>query len=622
MKSSLVGRGRGRTVGGLVACVALIACVTVAVTAFAGAAASAQGPGSAAPLPACSTLDALGIPRQLNMRASAAMIACGRAAPGEAKPTSPSHGKALTPGVNVDVITGGETYPHVTQSEDQIFTHGSTVAVAYNDSRDAASGQYSGISVSTDGGATFTRLLPSPFATGHGNNYGDPVLVYNAKLGKWFAGDLAGGCGGQGIGLWSSTDAMTWSTGVCAHSGGSDDRESMAVDNNPASPYYGRMYISWNDFDIGSGALYVMHSDDGTTWSPVQVQSTFIRDVQTQVAENGTVLVATMDEGGGGSNPRQNFVYRSTDGGATFGAAISMGAAFAAPGDSTSGYFAVVDPIWRYMGWGDLATGANNVVVYSYTVHGTGAFGSGDGGDIYVVRSTDNGLTWSAPLRVDGDAGSGEQWMPSTAGGGTSFLVAWYDRRNTTDGTNYERWGVTSTDGGQTWSSPQTISDVLITQPQQPDPSVQADYAGDYMRDYFDGTTFYDAWTDGRNVITVPQQDVELTTLSGLATGTITVTKHLISNPIDPAKFNLRIDGTTHAANVGNGGTTGAVTVSTGDHTVSETAGVNANLGNYTARIACSDGSAAYSTSLPVHVDPGQNITCTITNTRKLFRTG
>ena len=106
----------------------------------------------------------------------------------------------------------------------------------------------------------------------------------------------------------------------------------------------------------------------------------------------------------------------------------------------------------------------------------------------------------------------------------------------------------------------------------------------------------------------------------GTSNPTITVTKHLISNSNDPAKFNLRIDGTTYAANVGDGGTTGAVTVTPGTHTVSETAGLNANMNNYQARIACSDGSAAYATSLQVTVSQGEQLTCTITNTRKLFK--
>ena len=48
--------------------------------------------------------------------------------------------------------------------------------------------------------------------------------------------------------------------GVCAHNGGSDDRESGYVDNNPSSPFYGRMYLSWNNFAIGGGALQVTSS--------------------------------------------------------------------------------------------------------------------------------------------------------------------------------------------------------------------------------------------------------------------------------------------------------------------------------------------------------------------------
>ena len=66
---------------------------------------------------------------------------------------------------------------------------------------------------------------------------------------------------------------------------------------------------------------------------------------------------------------------------------------------------------WRHMGWGDIGVGPNNVVHYAYATHGTGS----DKGDIYYVRSTDNGATWSAPLRLDGDGGTRGQWQPSLA---------------------------------------------------------------------------------------------------------------------------------------------------------------------------------------------------------------
>jgi hypothetical protein len=76
--------------------------------------------------------------------------------------------------------------------------------------------------------------------------------------------------------------------------------------------------------------------------------------------------------------------------------------------------------------------------------------------------------------------------------------ASWYDRRNTTDGTNYQRFGRISTDNGATWDSDQPISTVLIPQPTQPDPAVQACYAGDYNYTTADANTGFDTWTDGR----------------------------------------------------------------------------------------------------------------------------
>ncbi len=90
---------------------------------------------------------------------------------------------------------------------------GQTVVVNYNANYDNGA-SYTGTSYSTDGGATFTEIQPAPFATAHGTNSGDPIVVFNSKLGKFFAGDLVTGCGGQGVGLWTSTrwqDLDRWS---------------------------------------------------------------------------------------------------------------------------------------------------------------------------------------------------------------------------------------------------------------------------------------------------------------------------------------------------------------------------------------------------------------------------
>ena len=237
----------------------------------------------------------MGIDRQENLRAGAIMIACGEAEGGSPSPygafsqllnslTAPlAYG-----GADVDLVTGTDTITHVTQSETYTLANPDNpnqIVVTYNDSR-TASANYSGASFSSDGGTTFTRLNPSPFASGHGTNFGDPVTLYNKPTSTFFGIFLATGCGGQGIGAWKSTDGgATWAVGACVHNGlWRGDRESGWADNNPASPFYGRMYVSWNDFAVGGGALQATFStDNGATWTPainVSNTSTFIRDVQ------------------------------------------------------------------------------------------------------------------------------------------------------------------------------------------------------------------------------------------------------------------------------------------------------------------------------------------------------
>jgi hypothetical protein len=102
-------------------------------------------------------------------------------------------------------------------------------------------------------------------------------------------------------------------------------------------------------------------------------------------------------------------------------------------------------------------------------------------------------------------------------------------------------------------------------------------------------------------------------------TGTIKVTKKLVP-ATDGGKFNLLIDGQVKAPNVGDSGTTGTQTVTTGAHSVGESVGTGTDLANYDASLSCVDTAHPNDpadTDGTVQVDKGDAWECVITNTRK-----
>ncbi len=103
--------------------------------------------------------------------------------------------------------------------------------------------------------------------------------------------------------------------------------------------------------------------------------------------------------------------------------------------------------------------------------------------------------------------------------------------------------------------------------------------------------------------------------------GTITVTKKLVPAD-DSGRFDLLVDGTVKKAGAGDGGTTGAVSVPAGSHSISETASAGGTLADYTTAIDCVGTNEAgpltsSTTSLQdIPVEAGDDWRCTITNTR------
>src|SRR5947208_7018820 len=176
----------------------------------------------------CSTIHEKGIDKQENFRAGAIMIACGEALGGSPPGTSTLGPlgqfiqKLLAPlaygAADVNVITGTETYPNVTQSG--TFTainpdNPNEIVVAYNDTRgrNAIPINISGASVSTDAGNTFTRLTTGSGQSPFSGTLGDPVILYNRPSGTWFTVWLDTLSGGQGLGGYKSTtpsDPNSW----------------------------------------------------------------------------------------------------------------------------------------------------------------------------------------------------------------------------------------------------------------------------------------------------------------------------------------------------------------------------------------------------------------------------
>ena len=430
-----------------------------------------------------------------------------------AGPVAPFRPDDLGLDVLVNDPTGEQpTASQYTQSETSLARNddSSVICSTYNDAYDGlvAGLGFTGYSSSTDKGATWVDhggIDPVSNAA-----RGDPATVYSRRDDTFYEASLHT----NGLGLWDLGSGCDDSTFVgMIHTGGGDDKELMAVDNNPSSPYYGRLYVAWTDFNVGGGQIHVTYSDDGTTWStPVAASDSFV-DVQgawpvvDPVAND--LYVAWVRWNPYSAGPIDIEIVRSTDGGDTFSFVANPITGQVNPYDnaatSSCGRPALNGNI-RYLPSPQIVVDRNRNlhVVYSYDPDGNG---TGDVVNVYYRRSTDQGATWGPEIQLNDDVTLTDQWFPALAVNDNGVVgTFWYDRRDD-PANNYQfyYYKAVSYDNGLTFQPNERVSDVpsnVIL-----DSALATCYHGDYDTSIADVTRFYVQWSDDRPAGPVNQED-------------------------------------------------------------------------------------------------------------------
>jgi len=313
---------------------------------------------------------------------------------------------------------------------------------AWNDhfTLDPAQNTVIGYGWSTDGGVSWQSsrvdfaTLPSTQSTG------DPALALGPG-GIVYLGLLAYGDSADGVLVARSLDGgASWQEPVRVDDDG--DKEFVAVD-----PVSGALYVVWNQ---DSGEIRFSSSDDeGLSFAPYTALSgpgSTGNAPYPAVGPDGEVYVVW-------SNLLDTlWVEASPDGGASWSGETAIPAV--APRTPLAGGFR--NPMVPSIAV-DRSSGPHEGRVY--VVWPDQRFGDPD---VLLTRSDDDGATWAAPLRVNGDAigNDADQFFPWVAVDGNGAVhVTFLDRRDDPDGLMLAMYLATSTDGGQSFGPDIRVSD-------------------------------------------------------------------------------------------------------------------------------------------------------------------
>ena len=323
---------------------------------------------------------------------------------------------------------------------------------------------------------------------------------------------------------YSTNFGQNFSPSVQIHTSSLDDKNLAGTDDYPTSPYYGNSYMAFCNYS--SGVTYVARTTNGgvswdtpVSWSPSS--GLYAQGHDVDACPNGTVIVCyALRQSSSPYTEQAVGIGRSTNGGVTYS---QIQPAYTAHGTRST----------SFNGWGirtnsfprmsiDKSGGARNGWIYIVTSEYQLA-PAGNDADIILHRSTDNGLTWSAGVRVNQDPiNNGKvQFFPCVnvdANGGVN--VVYYDNRDFPSvGDSCSVWLSRSVDGGNTWTDME-IADHHFRP--KPCTGLGGGYMGDYigvtsgnnkvwgfwMDDKAGSPGFFNAWAGYVSLGPPPQHDV------------------------------------------------------------------------------------------------------------------
>lgn len=390
-----------------------------------------------------------------------------------------------------------------TQSEMSIATHPlspDVVLAGANAVHTAVTVGSQGWYHTTDGGVTWSGGDTLPTHTNLALFMADPAVGIDLDGNLFFNALLYGGTSDVIVAR-STDNGVSWNqSAVPPDSGGFRDKNHMAIDINSGSPFENRLYTAYTDFGPFPGPVMFSRSTNrGVSFSvptPISggVGAEFAQGINLAVGPNGELYAAWSGYDVFPPVTTRLGFNKSTDGGVTWQGAVSIGNVFDIRGT--------------------LVKGGNSIRVNSFPSMAVDRSGGPQHGwiyivyaeknpttpDIFLVRSTDGGATWSSPRQVNQDAGAKDQWFSwITVDPVTGHLyVVYYDSRNFSANDSAQVYISASADGGDTFEDI-LVSDMAFLP--TPIPGLAGGYSGDYIGISALNGIAWPCWNDNRTGI-------------------------------------------------------------------------------------------------------------------------